>query len=58
MNTELARALRLPPVQERLTQMGIDMAFDPRPTNRALRHSAKSPRWSKVVKDNNIRAGR
>ena len=56
MNTELARALRLPPVQERLTQMGIDMASSS-PDELGRFVASEVSRWSKVVKDNNIRAG-
>jgi len=56
MNTELAKALRIPAVQERLTQMGVVItSTSPAEFDRFIRKEVD--KWGKVVKDNNIKAG-
>jgi tripartite-type tricarboxylate transporter receptor subunit TctC len=56
MNAEIAKALKIPAVQERMVQMGIDVAASsPDDLGRFVANEVN--KWAKVVKDNNIRAG-
>ena len=56
MNEELARALKVPAVAEKLTAQGMDIAGgSPQELDRFLR--AEIARWAEVVKRGNIRAG-
>lgn len=56
MNAEMAKALRLPAVQERLTQMGVQVtASSPDEFGKFVRGEVE--RWGKVVRENNIKAG-
>jgi hypothetical protein len=56
MNTELAKALKIPAVQERLSQMGVVItSTSPAEFDRFIRKEVD--KWGKVVKDNNIKAG-
>ena len=56
MNAEMAKVLKLPAVQERLVQMGVEvMASSPEDFGKFVR--SEVDRWSKVVRDNNIKAG-
>jgi tripartite-type tricarboxylate transporter receptor subunit TctC len=56
MNAAMAKVLKLPPVQERLVQMGVvSTASSPDEFGRFIRHEVE--RWSKVVKEHNIKAG-
>ena len=56
MNAELAKVLKLPAVQERLTQMGVQVtASSPEDFGKFVRNEVD--RWGKVVRENNIKAG-
>ena len=56
MNAEMAKALKLPAVQERLTEMGVQVtASSPDEFGKFVRGEVE--RWSKVVRENNIKAG-
>jgi tripartite-type tricarboxylate transporter receptor subunit TctC len=56
MNAEVAKALKLPAVQERLVQMGVAItSTSPQEFDRFIRNEID--KWGKVVKDNNIKAG-
>jgi tripartite-type tricarboxylate transporter receptor subunit TctC len=56
MNAEMAKALKLPAVQERLIQMGVEVtASSPEDFGKFVRNEVD--RWGKVVRDNNIKAG-
>lgn len=56
MNAEIARALKIPAVQERLTGMGVVVrSSSPDELGRFV--AGEVGRWARVVKDNNIRAG-
>ena len=56
MNTELAKALKIPAVQERLSQMGVVItSTSPVEFDRFIRKEVD--KWGKVVRDNNIKAG-
>jgi tripartite-type tricarboxylate transporter receptor subunit TctC len=56
MNAELAKVLKIPAVQERLTQMGVQVAASsPDDFGKFIRNEVD--RWGKVVRENNIRAG-
>lgn len=56
MNAEMAKALKIPAVQERLTQMGVQVtASRPDEFGKFIRNEVD--RWGKVVRDNNIKAG-
>jgi tripartite-type tricarboxylate transporter receptor subunit TctC len=56
MNTELAKALKIPAVQERLSQMGVVItSTSPAEFDRFIRKEVD--KWGKVVRDNNIKAG-
>lgn len=56
MNAALATALQQAPVRERLAQMGVQVASSsPDQFGSFLRNEVE--RWSKVVKEHNIRAG-
>ena len=56
MNAEMVKVLKLPAVQERLTQMGVQVtASSPDEFGKFVR--AEVERWGKVVRDNNIKAG-
>jgi tripartite-type tricarboxylate transporter receptor subunit TctC len=56
MNAELAKALKIPAVQERLSQMGVVItATSPAEFDRLIR--IEVDKWGKVVRENNIKAG-
>ena len=56
MNAEMAKVLKLPAVQERLTQMGVQVsASSPDEFGKFVRGEVE--RWGKVVRENNIKAG-
>jgi len=56
MHEELAKALKVPAVAERLTGQGMDLAGgDAEQLDRFVR--AEIERWGKVVRDNKIKAG-
>ncbi len=56
MNAEIARALKISAVQERLNQMGVDVAASsPEELGRFV--AAEVNRWATVVRDNKIKAG-
>lgn len=56
MNAEIAKSLKIPAVQERLTQMGVDVAASsPEELGRFV--AAEVSRWATVVRDNKIKAG-
>ena len=56
MNAEIARALKIPAVQERLNQMGVDVAASsPEELGRFV--ASEVSRWATVVRDNKIKAG-
>ena len=56
MNAEMAKVLKLPAVQERLTQMGVQVtASSPDEFGKFVR--GEVDRWSRVVRENNIKAG-
>ena len=56
MNAEMAKVLKLPAVQERLTQMGVQVtASSPDEFGKFVR--SEVDRWGKVVRENNIKAG-
>jgi tripartite-type tricarboxylate transporter receptor subunit TctC len=56
MNTELAKVLKIPAVQERLSQMGVQVtASKPDEFGKFIRNEVD--RWGKVVRENNIKAG-
>ena len=56
MNAEMAKVLKIPAVQERLTQMGVQVtASSPDEFGKFVRGEVE--RWSKVVRENNIKAG-
>jgi len=56
MNAELAKVLKIPAVQERLTQMGVQVsASRPEDFGKFIRNEVD--RWGKVVRENNIKAG-
>ena len=56
MNAELAKALKIPAVQERLSQMGVVItATSPSEFDRLIR--IEVDKWGKVVRENNIKAG-
>jgi tripartite-type tricarboxylate transporter receptor subunit TctC len=56
MNAEVAKALKLPAVQERLVQMGVAItSTSPQEFDRFIRNEID--KWGKVVKENNIKAG-
>ena len=56
MNAEIAKALKLPAVQERMTQMGVDLsASSPEELGKFI--AGEVERWGKVVREHNIKAG-
>ena len=56
MNAELAKVLKIPAVQERLSQMGVQVASSsPDEFGKFIRNEVD--RWGKVVRENNIKAG-
>ena len=56
MNAELAKVLKIPAVQERLSQMGVVItSTSPAEFDRFIRKEVD--KWGKVVRDNNIKAG-
>ena len=56
MNAELAKSLKIPAVQERLAQMGVDVASSsPDELGRFVANEVA--KWGKVVRDHNIKAG-
>ena len=56
MNAEMVKVLKLPAVQERLTQMGVQVtASSPDDFGKFVRNEVE--RWGKVVRENNIKAG-
>ncbi len=56
MHAEMAKVLKIPAVQERISQMGIDMAASsPEELGRFI--AGEVDRWGKVVRDNKIKAG-
>jgi len=56
MNSEVAKVLKIPAVQERLTQMGIVVtSSSPNEFDRFVR--SEVDKWGKVVRENNIKAG-
>jgi tripartite-type tricarboxylate transporter receptor subunit TctC len=56
MHAEMTKVLKIPAVQERLTQMGVVVtATSPTDFDRFIRNEVT--KWSKVVKENNIQAG-
>ena len=56
MHTEMTKILKIPAVQERLTQMGVVVtATSPSDFDRFIRNEVT--KWGKVVKENNIQAG-
>ena len=56
MNAEVAKVLKIPAVQERLTQMGVAItASAPDELGRFV--AGEVSRWGKVVRDNKIKAG-
>lgn len=56
MHEELAKALKVPAVAERLTGQGMEIVgAGPEQLDRFVR--AEIERWAKVVRDNNIKAG-
>jgi len=56
MNAELAKVLKIPAVQERLSQMGVQVASSsPDDFGKFIRNEVD--RWGKVVRENNIKAG-
>ncbi len=56
MNAEMAKVLKIPAVQERLTQMGVQVtASSPEDFGKFVRNEVD--RWGKVVRENNIKAG-
>jgi tripartite-type tricarboxylate transporter receptor subunit TctC len=56
MNAELAKSLKIPAVQERLTQMGVDVASSS-PDELGKFVANEVAKWSKVVRDHKIKAG-
>jgi tripartite-type tricarboxylate transporter receptor subunit TctC len=56
MNAEMAKALKLPAVQERLVQMGV-VVTSSSPDELGKFVAAEVGRWGKVVRDNKIKAG-
>ena len=56
MNTELAKALKLPAVQERLIQMGI-VVTSSSPEELGKFVAGEVERWGKVVREHGIKAG-
>jgi tripartite-type tricarboxylate transporter receptor subunit TctC len=56
MNAELARALKIPAVQERMVQMGVDVAASS-PDDLGKFVANEVAKWGKVVRDNKIKAG-
>ena len=56
MNAEIAKSLKIPAVQERLTQMGVDVAASS-PDELGRFVAAEVNRWATVVRDNKIKAG-
>lgn len=56
MNEELAKALKVPEVAEKLSAQGMDIVSSS-PTDLQSFVQAEITRWAKVVKDNKIRAG-
>jgi tripartite-type tricarboxylate transporter receptor subunit TctC len=56
MNAEMAKALKIPAVQERLTEMGVQvMASSPEDFGKFI--GTEVNRWGKVVRENGIKAG-
>ena len=56
MNAEMAKVLKLPAVQERLVQMGVQVvSSSPEDFGKFVRNEVD--RWGKVVRENNIKAG-
>jgi tripartite-type tricarboxylate transporter receptor subunit TctC len=56
MNAEMAKVLKLPAVQDRLVEMGVQVtASSPDDFGKFIR--SEVTRWGKVVRDNNIKAG-
>jgi tripartite-type tricarboxylate transporter receptor subunit TctC len=56
MHAEMAKVLRIPAVQARITEMGIDMsASSPDELGKFI--AGEVDRWAKVVRDNKIKAG-
>jgi tripartite-type tricarboxylate transporter receptor subunit TctC len=56
MNAEMAKALKIPAVQERLTEMGVQvMASSPEDFGKFIGNEVN--RWGKVVRENGIKAG-
>ena len=56
MNAEMVKVLKLPPVQERLKEMGVQVsASSPDEFGKFVRSEVE--RWGKVVRENNIKAG-
>ena len=56
MNAEVAKALKIPAVQERLAQMGVVITASS-PADFDLFIRKEIGKWGKVVKENNIKAG-
>ena len=56
MNAELTKALKVPAVQERLTQMGVLVASSS-PEELGKFVAGEVDRWAKVVRDHKIKAG-
>lgn len=56
MHAEMVKVLKIPAVQERINQMGIEMAASsPEELGRFI--AGEVDRWGKVVRDNKIKAG-
>ena len=56
MHAEVAKALKIPAVQERLTQIGI-VSTSPSPEEFGKFIAHEVDRWAKVVRDHKIKAG-
>ncbi len=56
MNAELAKSLKIPAVQERLAQMGVDVASSS-PDELGKFVANEVAKWGKVVRDHKIKAG-
>jgi tripartite-type tricarboxylate transporter receptor subunit TctC len=56
MNAELAKSLKIPVVQERLAQMGVDVASSS-PDELGKFVANEVAKWGKVVRDHKIKAG-
>lgn len=56
MNAELAKSLKIPAVQERMSQMGVDVASSS-PDELGKFVANEVAKWGKVVRDHKIKAG-